>query len=268
MASSTSRLLTLASNLSPALSRVRHADPSATARHLAHLPARACVVPWPSASSTQPVRSAASPPLYDTERIFSMPSHSDLFGHPSRLVADLIASRSRRFLDVFTATLPIRSPRLTHPYRLQPIERSRPPARSVRYHRPPSRSPPCSTLRLTDVSSYPPSMILVPPDDLPHSLPHLGSDTTCYDNYAMQDHRRHRGTMFGNAVRRTRLYLRGNDYGRSSPRYRNGRPRRRHKVAGSPCVPIAIKSSWVTTCGVPLILWETQDTRVRLEPYM
>jgi hypothetical protein len=72
--------------------------------------------------------------------------------------------------------------------------------------------------------------------------------TFCYNNYAMQKHRRHRGTMFGNAVWRTSLYLRGNDYGRSSPRYRNGRPRRRHKVVGFPCVPIAIKSSSCCDC--------------------
>jgi hypothetical protein len=97
------RFLTLASFCRlPCRACFRHADPAATARHLAHLRARACVVPWPCASSTQPVRSAASPPLYDTERIFPMPSCSDLFGRPPRLVADLIASRSRRFLDVFT----------------------------------------------------------------------------------------------------------------------------------------------------------------------
>jgi hypothetical protein len=40
--------------------------------------------------------------LYDTERIFPMLFRSDLFGRPPRLVADLIASHSRRFLDVFT----------------------------------------------------------------------------------------------------------------------------------------------------------------------
>ena len=50
--------------------------------------------PWPPASSTQLVRSATTPPACNTERIFSMLSHSDLFGRPPRLVADLIASRS------------------------------------------------------------------------------------------------------------------------------------------------------------------------------
>ena len=59
--------------------------------------------PWPPASSTQLVRSATTPPVCNTERIVLMLSRSDLFGRPPRLVADLIASQSRRLSDVFTS---------------------------------------------------------------------------------------------------------------------------------------------------------------------
>ena len=67
----------------------------------------------------------------------------------------------------------------------------------------------------------------------------------------MQDHRRHTEARYLLTRFTDMATSPGHDYGRSSPRYRNtGRP-----GAGTsrrlPRVPIAIRSSWVTTCGAP-----------------
>jgi hypothetical protein len=78
-------------------------QPCRNSGHLTHNPCTSRVVRWPSTSPTQSVRSAAPPPLYNTERIISMLSHSDLFGRPPRLVAGLIASRIRHLRNVFNS---------------------------------------------------------------------------------------------------------------------------------------------------------------------
>ena len=85
------------------VSRTRRTSTCRNSRHLAQHPCTNRVVPWPPALPTQFVCSAAPPPLYNTERIILMLSHSDLSGRPPRLVAGLIASRIRRLRNVFNS---------------------------------------------------------------------------------------------------------------------------------------------------------------------